>query len=232
MEGPPPALRAGPLVFVDDLAAPTISDGDLGHLRRSLRLTDGDPLCLADGAGSWRTASLAGTGAEDLGPYQWVEPPGRVVAVGLAIPKGPRLEVAVAKLTELGVDEVLLLAAERSVVRWPSSEVARRLDRVRRVAREAAMQSRRPRLPEIRGVLQIGEVVASRPGEVALAEPGGPPPDAAHPVVLVGPEGGWTPAELATCATRVGLGPTVLRVETAAIAAGVVLGGQRAGWLR
>lgn len=232
MEEPPPALRAGPLVFVGDLDDPQLNDDDLRHLRRSLRLADGDSLCVADGAGAWCTATLAGASVAALGQRQLVELPEQRVSVGLAIPKGPRLEVAVAKLTELGVDEVLLLAAERSVVRWPSSEVPRRLDRLRRVAREAAMQARRPRLPEITGVHQIGAVVAARPGEVALAEPGGPPPDLAHPVVLVGPEGGWTAAELATCADRVGLGPTVLRVETAAITAGVALAGQRAGWLR
>ena len=94
------------------------------------------------------------------------------------------------------------------------------------------MQSRRPRLPLITGVRTVAEVVAARGSEVALAEPGGEPPDLAHPVVLVGPEGGWTSTELAACAARVGLGPTVLRVETAAVAAGVALAGQRAGWLR
>ena len=232
MEGPAPELRAGPLVYVDDLDDPVIGDDDLNHLRRSLRLAAGDRLCLADGAGAWRTASLTSAGAGELGPLHTEVAAAPALVVGLAIPKGPRLEVAVTKLTELGVDEVLLLAAERSVVRWPTSEVDRRLDRLRRVAREAAMQSRRPRLPVLTGVRTVAEVVAARGGEVALAEPGGGPPNLAHPVVLVGPEGGWTSAELSACGARVGLGPTVLRVETAAVAAGVALAGQRAGWLR
>ena len=56
-------------------------------------------------------------------------------------------------------------------------------------------------------------------------------PSLARPTVLVGPEGGWTDAELARVEARVGLGPQVLRVETAAIAVGALLGGpaQRAG---
>lgn len=232
LSGPAPELRAGPLVFVDDLEAPQIHDDDLRHLRRSLRLGDGDGLCVADGAGAWRTANLAGSRLVDLGVVHDAEVASPEIVVGLAIPKGSRLDVAVAKLTELGVDHIQLLATERSVVRWSDSEVPRRLERLRRVAREAAMQSRRPRLPGIAGVLAISEVVARWPGGVALAEPGGPPPDPARPVILIGPEGGWTPAELGVCADRVGLGPTVLRIETAAIAAGVVLAGQRAGWLR
>ena len=222
----------GPLVFVDDLDAPEIREDDLRHLRRSLRLIDGDRLCVADGAGSWRTGTLAGVRAEDLGPPQQDVAPAPVIAVGLAIPKGPRLEVAVTKLTELGVDEILLLATERSIVRWPPGEVGRRLDRLRRVVREAAMQARRTRLPGLTGVLTIGDVVASFPGAVALAEPGGGPGGLAHPVVLVGPEGGWTQSELGACEGRVGLGPTILRVETAAIAAAVVLAGERDGWRR
>jgi hypothetical protein len=64
---------------------------------------------------------------------------------------------------------------------------------------------------------------------VALAQLGGQPPNLTHPAVLVGPEGGWAPEELSVGLPTVGLGPTVLRVETAAVAAGVLLCGLRAG---
>lgn len=231
MEQLPPELRAGPLVFVGDLDAPQLGADDLGHLRRSLRLADGASLCLADGSGAWRTAVLSGAGPVDLGSLRVAETPAPPVTVGLAVPKGSRLEVAVAKLTELGVDRIVLLRAERSVVRWAEGDVAERLSRLGRVAREASMQSRRLRLPEVIGVLSVAEATARWPGEVAVAEPGGPAPTLRRPTVLVGPEGGWTADELAVCGERVGLGATVLRVETAAIAAGVALCGQRAGWL-
>jgi 16S rRNA (uracil1498-N3)-methyltransferase len=59
--------------------------------------------------------------------------------------------------------------------------------------------------------------------ETAIAVPGGPPPDLARPAVLVGPEGGWSEAELAYDLPAVGLGPHVLRTETAAIVAGTRL---------
>lgn len=227
----PDVLRAGPLVFVDSIEAPVLADGDLHHLRRSLRLVDGDALCVADGRGNWRSATLLGETLGDLGETSVDAAPNPVLTVGLAMPKGARLDVAVAKLTEIGIDAVVLVAARRSVVRWPPAEVDRRLARLRRVSREAAMQSRRPRLPEITGVHTVAELVEASGRRVAMAEPGGRPIGQDHHVVLIGPEGGWAPEELALGAEAVSLGPTVLRVETAAIAAGVALCGRRSGWL-
>jgi 16S rRNA (uracil1498-N3)-methyltransferase len=64
---------------------------------------------------------------------------------------------------------------------------------------------------------------------VALADPGGAPLTLSTPTVLVGPEGGWTDEELAAVPCHVGLGPHVLRAETAAVAAGVLLAALRAG---
>ena len=86
------------------------------------------------------------------------------------------------------------------------------------------MQSRRPFLPEVGATQSVDAVVArSSPPGVALAEPGGDPVSLATPVVLVGPEGGWSPRELALVDNKVSLGDGILRVETAAIAAGVLL---------
>lgn len=229
-----PDLRAGPLLFVDDLAAPRLDPGDEHHLRRSLRLSPGAAVCVGDGSGSWCTARLGPPGElslEDPGPPQSDPVPSPLVTVGFAAPKGARLELAVAKLTELGVDRIVILEAERSVVRWPSGEGPRRLERLGRVVREAAMQSRRTRLPVLTGPLTLTDVMAEGSPSPVLAEPGGPALTLAHPTVLIGPEGGWSPSELERCAGRVGLGPTVLRVETAAIAAGVALCAQRGGWL-
>jgi 16S rRNA (uracil1498-N3)-methyltransferase len=67
---------------------------------------------------------------------------------------------------------------------------------------------------------------------LALAEPGGPSPGPDTVAVAVGPEGGWSPAELEAVAGRVGLGPHVLRAETAAVVAGVLLVDRRAGAAR
>jgi 16S rRNA U1498 N3-methylase RsmE len=59
--GPHPADHPGPLVFVDDLAAPELEDGDRHHLERVLRLRSGDALTVADGRGRWRSAVLGPT---------------------------------------------------------------------------------------------------------------------------------------------------------------------------
>ena len=89
------------------------------------------------------------------------------------------------------------------------------------------MQCRRSWLPTVDAV-QSFATVASAPDAV-LADDGGGPVDLQRPVVLVGPEGGWTPEEAACGRPTVGLGPHVLRSETAAIAAGALFIAKRAG---
>jgi len=86
------------------------------------------------------------------------------------------------------------------------------------------MQSRRPLLPRVGKAESLDDIVA-RAGRrgLALAEPGGGPVSLATPVVLVGPEGGWSPRELELVEHKVSLGDGILRVETAAVAAGVLL---------
>jgi RsmE family RNA methyltransferase len=86
------------------------------------------------------------------------------------------------------------------------------------------MQSRRPFLPELCASCTVDEMVSSRTASaVALAEPGGAPVSLSVPGVLIGPEGGWSPRELALAENLVGLGDGVLRVETAAVTAGALL---------
>ena len=233
--GPVPDGRGGPHVFVADLDSPRFDEDDYHHLARVLRLRDGAPMTIGDGRGAWRLARFRldlGVGPEPDGEVVEVVAPERQVAVGFSLIKGGRPELVVQKLTELGVDRILPLAAERSVVRWDNAKAQANLERFRRVAREAAMQARRVHLPEVDSVSPPGDV-ADGPG-VAVAEPGSEPlggPDTApvH-VVLIGPEGGWTDDELAGRRT-VGLGSTVLRAETAAIAAGTLLVALRAGRL-
>lgn len=217
----PPAdrLRAGPHVFVDDLDAPVLAEGDEHHLRRVLRRRDGDPLTASDGRGRWRPLRLGAT-LEPDGPI--VDRPviGPPLTVGVALPKGDRPEWLVQKLTELGIDRIVVLAAERSVVRWDGERAARHLDRLRRVGREAAMQSRRCTLPELTGPVAPSALAGDG---VGVAEPGGAPLDAATTGMLIGPEGGWTAEERTGMGPAVGLGGSILRTETAAVAAAVLL---------
>ena len=88
------------------------------------------------------------------------------------------------------------------------------------------MQSRRVWLPVVAGVTPVSELAATR--GAALAHPGGPPPSTERPVVLVGPEGGWSDGERAAAkGPFVRISRSVLRSETAAIAAGILLTGLR-----
>jgi 16S rRNA (uracil1498-N3)-methyltransferase len=214
------------LVFVADLAAPVLDEATAHHVGRVLRCRPGTELTLADGAGAWRPARYEGGAAVQIdGEVQHEPVPEPPIAVAFALTKGDKPELVVQKLTELGADRIIGFAAARSVVQWDAAKAARNVERWRAVAREAAQQCRRARLPVIEPVTTFAEL-AGRPG-AALAAPGGAPPSLAAPLVLVGPEGGWTADELAAPIGRVALGDHVLRAETAAIAACSVLSALR-----
>jgi 16S rRNA (uracil1498-N3)-methyltransferase len=222
-------------VFVADLEAPELDEPDRHHLSHALRLRPGEEVTASDGAGRWRrcryTTGRPGggrstVGLEPEGPVIYEQPPLPAVGVGFVVTKGSRPEWVVQKLTEVGVDRIVPLSSSRSVVRWDRARAERNVDRLRRVAREAAMQSRRNRLPEVTDPLPFADVAVAG---AALAEVGGAAPSLERPFVLVGPEGGWDRTELARGLPQVGLGPNVLRAETAAVAAGVLLCALRAG---
>ena len=199
---------------------------DRHHLERVLRVRSGDLVTVSDGAGGWRRCRF-GPALEPVGDVERVARPAPAVTVAFAVVKGERPEWAVQKLTEVGVDRIVPLMAARSVVRWPLGESSAQLARLRRVAREAAVQSRRVWLPVVDSVAPSG-AVAAEPG-AALAHPGGRPPSLDRPTLLVGPEGGWDADEVASAPALVGLGPSVLRTETAAVVGGTLLCALRAG---
>ncbi|HTW99346.1 MAG TPA: RsmE family RNA methyltransferase [Acidimicrobiales bacterium] len=165
-----------------------------------------------------------------LGKVRTVPPSSPPIGVGFALTKGDRPEWTVQKLTEIGVDRIVPLFTERTIVRIEGAALDQRVERYRRIAREAGTQSRRLRLPRIAAPLPLLQFIASlgaASAGVALAEPGGMPLDDRTRTVLVGPEGGFSERELAGTERHVGLGPTVLRAETAALVAGALLVAKR-----
>ena len=124
------------------------------------------------------------------------------------------------KLVELGVDDIRPFAAERSVVRWDEVKATKNQQRLERVAREAVMQCRRAWVPVVHPVVAFEDV--ARLSGAARADLGGASVSLDHPVVLVGPEGGWTDTERAVDLPVVALSEAVLRAETAAITAGAL----------
>jgi len=257
--GHPASVSAAALVYVTDLAHPLPTPEDAHHLTRVLRLRRGEPVVAADGRGRWRLCHFRGPGGPGTGgpgpggsgtggrgpeaPLSEVDvleadgpvtvaprltPP---VTVGFVPVKGERPEWVVQKLTEAGVDRIAVLRSARAVVRWDGERGVRNVERLRRVVREAGAQSRNPWLPEVVGVLGLGELAEQvAPAPLALAHPGGDPPSVAMPAMAVGPEGGWDDSELAPGGYPVvGLGPGILRAETAAVAAGLLLCALRNG---
>lgn len=240
---PTDRLAAAAQVTVGDLDTPEL-DGDAAHhLRRVLRLRDGALISAVDGAGGWRNCHLESDGAlEPVGPLMREPRPDPPVTVGFVPVKGDRPELVVQKLTELGVDRIVPFYSARSVVRWRGERAVRQLERMERIARAACEQSRRLWRPTIgieptwvageRGpVPDLSTMLAGLValGPVAAADRGGAPLlrcDPAPATVLIGPEGGWAPGELEGLRT-VGLAETVLRAETAAIAAGTLLTARR-----
>lgn len=221
-------------------------------------------MTVSDGAGSWRACRLrlgrgGAAGLVTEGPIEPEARPEPVLTLAVALPKGDRGDWAVQKLTELGIDRIIVVGSARSALRWvaealgPDPAAHRRasaaMERLGRIARQAAMQARLTRLPELVGPVPVAEVLgrpepagsvpvgADRPGpalvppgSLAVAEPGSERPlGLEHPAVLIGPEGGWSEGEIPADLPRVGLGPSILRTETAAVAAATVLSLRRAG---
>jgi 16S rRNA (uracil1498-N3)-methyltransferase len=226
-----PGFDTGPHAFVDDLDSPQLDPEDRHHLARVLRVRSGDQMTVSDGRGRWRPCRF-GDPLEVAGPVAEVPAPQPALTIGFAVVKGERPELVVQKLTELGIDRIVPFVAERSVVRWDAERGRKHIDRLRRVAREAAMQSRRSRLPEVTELARFDELVADDRGAVALAERGGQPPSLLCRTVLIGPEGGWSRSELALSVPTIALGDQVLRAETAAITAAGVLTALRSGLVR
>ncbi len=222
-------LRNHPMVFVEDMSVPELSPEDRVHLSRSLRLRDGDLLTIADGRGSWQQARM-GESVEPVGALNVEAQPQPALSIGFSLVKGERSDLVVQKLTELGINRITPIVTERCVVRWDQVKVQKNLARHQRIVREAAMQSRNLWLPTVEPATPFTEFVRSfENGDDAamiLAEPNGGPLPAGATNLVIGPEGGFSPTELAGKSTA-GLPGRILRSETAAITAAVLLAASR-----
>jgi 16S rRNA (uracil1498-N3)-methyltransferase len=223
--GPPDG--PAPHLVVSTIEAPVLDPDALHHLARVRRLRAGDPVTVTDGAGAWRSCRF--TGEPDLevaGDVVRIERPTPELTVAFALTKSDKPDLVVQKLTELGIDRIVPFRAERSVVRWDAGKAERQHQRLTAIARAACEQSHRCWLPVVEPVTDVADL--SRRGAVRL-DRGAVTLDAGTTVVAIGPEGGWSEPERAALPRSSGLGPLVLRAETAAITAGAVLGAIRSG---
>jgi len=243
---------AGSPVFLvppGDLGAGTVMlAGPEGHHAAAVRrLRPGERADVSDGAGTIAECAVQSVARDSVTlsvrSVLKVPAPEPRIAVVQALPKGDRGERAVELMTEVGVDAIIPWAAQRCVVRWQGDRGERALAKWRATAREAAKQSRRAWLPEVPALASLADV-AKRASDAACAvvlEADAAAalshltlPDQGEIVLVVGPEGGITPAERAALgeagAVEARLGPTVLRTSTAGAAAAAVLLTRTSRW--
>lgn len=217
----------------------TIFDEEAKHLARVRRVGIGETVELFDGRGNAWPAEVESIGKDRVelrvvGQLLPDRKPKLDLTLATAIPKGERFDWLVEKASELGVTRLVPLLTERGVVDPRNSK----LERLRRLAIESAKQSGRNTLLEINQPVawpQLCALEAKSGRSRLIAHPGGsligtyrPATDSARTATLaIGPEGGFSPSEIDLAIgagwTQVGLGPTILRIETAAIAASAIV---------
>ncbi|MCH0540621.1 16S rRNA (uracil(1498)-N(3))-methyltransferase [Streptomyces sp. MUM 203J] len=213
------------------------------------RLAPGEDVVLTDGLGRWTEGVVKAAEGKDrlvvtdlAGIREEPEPDPRITVVQ-ALPKGDRGELAVETMTETGADAIVPWQAARCITQWRGDRGAKSLTKWRNTAREAGKQSRRVRFPEVAGAMttkQVAQLLASADFAAVLHEEGSEPlataglPAHGHIVLVVGPEGGVSPDELAAFAEAGArpyrLGRSVLRTSTAGTAATALLLGRTGRW--
>lgn len=223
----------------DEIALPK---EEAQHALKVLRLGEGDEIDALDGAGGrFRAVVISAHGGECVVRLTEAlpanEPPIRLTLYQ-GLPKADKLEFIVQKLTELGASAVVPVKMERSVVRSDAKDGEKRRERLDKIAREAAKQCRRALAPEISAPLTWKQTLARMAGhelilvpwedarENTLHEARVRAPEAKDIALVIGPEGGMTPDEIAALkavgAQPITLGRRILRAETAAVAAAAV----------
>lgn len=211
-----------------------LSDDQARHFNKVLRRGAGDTLIIFDGSGVEATATAVQAGPKtvtyEVQATSWPNrQPSIRLTVGLGLIKAGGFELAVQKLTEIGIARIVPLETERSVVTYRESrDWEKRAGRLDRIVIEAAEQSERVTLPEIAAPSSLADFLAAA-SPVVLVERGSGISLAGVEIrsemaIAVGPEGGWSPDELelirsSAVATTATLGGLIYRAETAAIVA-------------
>jgi 16S rRNA (uracil1498-N3)-methyltransferase len=231
----------------NDWPSATMTGSEAHHARSVLRLQPGDRVVLFDGRGREATAEIAALEAATVQLrilHEAVTPPLRArITLAQAIPKGKNMDLIVQKAVEIGAAEIFPLLSARTVVQLDPESASHKQAKWQTTALEAAKQCGQNRLPHVHtprtpdaffadappsaagydlrligslqpGALHLKKILA----DYAQAHDGGRP---VNVLMLIGPEGDFTPAEIALARSHgcapLTLGPIILRVETAAI---------------
>jgi 16S rRNA (uracil1498-N3)-methyltransferase len=225
-----------------------LDEEEAHHCLDVMRCREGDRVIVFDGAGSEAEAEIVATAKGSVTVkatlFGTTPRPTTSITLGQAVPKGKNMDLIIQKATELGASRLVPLLSERTVVQLDGEDLDKKRQKWQRVAIEACKQCGQNWVPEVaapvkveafaRAVKDPFRLIAaigpeSRPLKSLLAargEEGAPLPAAA--TVMIGPEGDFTPAEVATALSHgflpLSLGPIILRSETAAIHALSILG--------
>jgi 16S rRNA (uracil1498-N3)-methyltransferase len=221
-----------------------LTGSDARHIKSVLRLNPGDVIGLYDGSGTEYRARIRGTHRNRIDvsilsthPTE-AESPARIT-VAQALLKNRKMDGLIRQLTELGIAEWIPVSADRSVPRPDEGRLASRMGRWQVIAQEAIKQCRRGRIMEIHPPVPIGNVIRQKiPYDLKVIFYEGrtdPLQAERHPsgkrvrtiLAVMGPEGGFTREEIDQATANgfvvAGLGPRILKAETATVAACTLL---------
>jgi 16S rRNA (uracil1498-N3)-methyltransferase len=220
-----------------------LTGSEAHHARQVLRMRVGEKLVIFNGRGREITAEIVDLGVDEIGLRKLHEaetPPLQCrIVLGQAIPKGKNMDLIVQKAVEIGAAEIVPIISNRTIVQVDSESATQKQSRWQQIAIEAAKQCGQNWLPRVHAPRKLSELFSAADESFDLQLIGSLQPGARHlkdvlacysnerqhrpqsVLMLVGPEGDFTPAEL-ELARRHGcqpitLGPIILRVETAAI---------------
>jgi 16S rRNA (uracil1498-N3)-methyltransferase len=222
--------------------APALTGSEAHHAKNVLRMERGERAVLFNGRGREITGEIVELGRDKIRLrklHESATPPLRCrIALGQAIPKGKNMDLIVQKAVEIGAAEIAPLISQRTIVDLDAKEAAQKQAKWQQIAIEAAKQCGQNWLPRVQAPKRLENFFAQQ-SAVDLRLIGSLQPDALHlkriladyaneypdrpqsVLMLIGPEGDFTPAELALAKSHgcrpITLGPVILRVETAAI---------------
>lgn len=229
----PQSLVAGSTVLIDG--------GLYRHMARVLRLHPGDEVILCNGKGVDYHATVQGIGSKTVSlVISDIPPEGGDnlsatphITLIQALPKGDKCDYIIQKAAELGVQAIMVFPAAHSVARISGDQIASRISRWNKIAVEAARQCERRTIPPVSFSENLDAALHDTAGSVklllweretdaTLRELLSGMERPARVVILVGPEGGFSPHEVCLAKTHcfipVSLGPRILRTETASLA--------------